>query len=261
MCRKIMVYNISGGTGKTTISLNLTAALAQVGFRCLLVELDSQSNVSHGLKLKEFTGMRDLILSDRPVRELVQTVPDSNYDVLLNYNLFWLDLQHVVSHIEFGPNILALRLSELEPDYDFIIIDSSPTMSLMVTWAMSYCDWVLIPILLRTLSFVGLKHMRSALKKYARGDDTIIGIVPTMTRARVTEFDINRTALIEVMGADKVAPDLRQDQWIATAQILGKDIIQYRPGSNGAKDILALMIWLLQAITSRKAACHEEKNH
>lgn len=150
-CKIIAVANRKGGVGKTTVSLNLGYALAEQGYRILLVDFDSQANLSKGLGIAEpakdenticqpmWADMRDLQMPDKA--NYIKTCGRLHF-ISCNETLSVLELEMVgAMRREY---ILSNILEELRHDYDFILIDSGPSLGVLTVNALMAADSVLI---------------------------------------------------------------------------------------------------------------------
>lgn len=150
-CKIIAVANRKGGVGKTTISLNLGYALAEKGYRTLLVDFDSQANLSKGMGMADpakdmnticqpmWADMRDL---DKPEKEsYIKQHGKLNY-ITCNETLSVLELEMVGAMCR--EYILKNILDELRPDYNFILIDCGPSLGILTVNALMAADSVLI---------------------------------------------------------------------------------------------------------------------
>ncbi|MCX6028917.1 MAG: AAA family ATPase [Chloroflexi bacterium] len=185
MTQIIAIANQKGGVGKTTTTVNLGAALAERGFRTLLVDLDPQAALSYGVGLQ----------SDN----LQRTV----YDLLINPELNGADMVHSVGRrLDVLPANIDLAAAEIElitafsresilkdvlaplaPHYNFVLIDCGPNLGLLTINALTAADAVLIPVQCEFLALRALDALQRTVKRVqARLNPRlrIIGILPTM---------------------------------------------------------------------------------
>ena len=198
--RILSVANQKGGVGKTTTSVNLATALAAIGKRVLLVDLDSQGNATTGLGIKR-AGIRkstyDVIFDDASIAETVQTTKVPGLFVLpSSIHLSGAEIELVgADHREF-----RLQRSLRTPlPYDYVVIDCPPSLSLLTLNALVASDAVVVPLQCEFFALEGLSHLVKTIERVKKSFNPrldIHGIVLTM-------FD-NRNNL-----SDQVAADVR----------------------------------------------------
>ena len=144
----LTAFNAKGGVGKTTTAINLSAGLAARGKRVLLVDLDSQSSASLGLGVLRTDlspSAADVLMDGRPVREAVRQTAVDRLDLLTgspelaNADLALVDIRGRESH-------LKTTLQPIRKDYDFVVIDSAPSLSLLTVNALVAADWYVVPV-------------------------------------------------------------------------------------------------------------------
>lgn len=198
--RILSVANQKGGVGKTTTSVNLATALAAIGKRVLLVDLDSQGNATTGLGIKR-AGIRkstyDVIFDDASIAETVQTTKVPGLFVLpSSIHLSGAEIELVgADHREFRLQ-RALRISL---PYDYVVIDCPPSLSLLTLNALVASDAVVVPLQCEFFALEGLSHLVKTIERVKKSFNPrldIHGIVLTM-------FD-KRNNL-----SDQVAADVR----------------------------------------------------
>lgn len=155
-CRSISFINVKGGVGKTTLCITLAGALAQKGYHVLVVDVDPQANATQGLGLDPYDvprNMADVMLpeGDRdkiPISEIIQPLPNLHPHLFLapgHLDLARVD-QLLTLHRVQRELVLDEALRAIINDYDFIFIDSPPTLSNLLSNAMCASDGIIIPI-------------------------------------------------------------------------------------------------------------------
>ena len=146
MAKIIAITNQKGGVGKTTTSVNLTAILADMGQKVLVVDLDPQGNTTSGLGMTvEDNSVYEALLGRIALRDCIQETPYRNLSIAgSDIRLAGAELELVsMEKREFR---LKTALATVQKDYDFIFIDCPPSLSLLTLNALTAADSVLIPI-------------------------------------------------------------------------------------------------------------------
>lgn len=244
----ISLLNHKGGVGKTTSTINLGAALAQLGKKVLLLDLDPQANltVSLGIPRQKVT----IYESMRNGSELVPFPLKENLDVITST----LDLSGAEMELinEAGREYILQELfAPLEHDYDYILIDCPPSLGLLTLNALTTSRYVLIPMQSEFLALQGLAKIKQIIDKVRfrlNKKLEIAGVVATMyDHRKILNRDI--VATIEKFFGDKVfETKIRENVALAEAPASRQDIFEYNKRSNGAEDYLALAKELLGRI-------------
>jgi len=243
--RIIAVTNQKGGTGKTTTVVNLGFALAQGGFRTLLVDLDAQGNlgISFGIE-----GERSLY------HILVEGADPSACAVNVRLNLDLIPSNETVASAELimtgepgREKLLARRIRGLRL-YDVVLLDCPPSLSLLSQNALTYAEEVLIPISMDYLALIGVKQILKTItmiNEVLEHPVTISGIVPTFydIRNRISREVL--TTLKEHFGEQVLSP-IRVNTKLREAPSHKQSIFEYDPHSYGAQDYQRLAHEVLQ---------------
>ena len=177
--KTIAVYHNKGGVGKTTVAVNLAAALSQRGKRVLLIDLDSQANSTFATGLIKFQFEEDDNLKDRNVYHLLESgefysIPDvarkSHYfnnpeiDVIpAHINL--IEGQYKLNQIDASKTRLLTKLKKVEDKYDIVIIDTPPSRDLYARIALIAANYLIIPSDLKPFANQGLLSVKSFLQE------------------------------------------------------------------------------------------------
>ena len=184
MGRIIAIANQKGGVGKTTTAINLSACLADKGKKVLAVDMDPQGNMTSGLGLdKEFLEktVYDMIIGESDIEEVLQKETMENLDVLpTNIDLSAAEIELIdVENKEF---IVRNSIQKIRDNYDFVIIDCPPSLSMLTINAMTTADSVLVPIQCEYYALEGLSqliHTVELVKDRLNPDLEIEGVVFT----------------------------------------------------------------------------------
>src|SRR5690606_35656512 len=164
--RVLAVFNHKGGTGKTTTAVTIAAGLAARGKRVLLVDTDGQGNVAVSLGLKQERSLYHVLVMNLPVAQAVVTTAPG-FDILpSNETLAAAELY--LAGKRQRDRVLAARLADARQSYDFIVVDCSPSLSLMNQNALVFADAVLCPVACDYLSLVGVRQVVRTIKSVNR---------------------------------------------------------------------------------------------
>ncbi len=189
MGRIIAIANQKGGVGKTTTAINLSACLAEAGQKILVVDVDPQGNTTSGFGLDKNSledTVYELMLDQTDLESCLRKDVIENLDILpANVNLSGAELELVA--VDRSQFILKDIVDRLRDDYDFIILDCPPSLSMLTVNAMTAADTVLVPIQCEYYALEGLAqlmHTIELVKKNLNPDLEMEGVVFTMYDAR-----------------------------------------------------------------------------
>lgn len=236
----ISLLNHKGGVGKTTSAINIGAGLVKFKKRVLLVDLDPQANltISLGIPRQKISIYQNI----RGEAELAPYTVKPGMDVITsNLDLSGAEMELIN---EAGREFILRELFEpVSHDYDYIIIDCPPSLGLLTLNALTASDSVMIPMQAEFLAMQGIVKIKQVTDKVRfrlNKKLQIGGVIATMyDNRKVLNRDIVET--IEGFFGDKVFKTrIRNNVALAEAPSEGKDIFDYSPSSNGAKDYLEL---------------------
>ncbi|MBI4855055.1 MAG: ParA family protein [Acidobacteria bacterium] len=238
--RKIAVMNHKGGSGKSTTAVSVGHFLSDFGNKVALIDCDPQGNISSlvGLKLDRDTTatLYDILISDFPIEGVKQKVRQGFDIIPSNKKLAMAEMQmHALPAREWT---LERQLSNFADDYDFVLLDCGPSLSLMVQNVLCYADELLIPCAADTLSVQGVAHAFESIEhteKFFRRHPLILGIVPTFQNAVTSVAKVVVDYLKETYQ-DLVLPEVRLDTKVTRAAAQGETILEYSPKSRAAED-------------------------
>ena len=240
MGRIIAVANQKGGVGKTTTSINLSACLAEAGQKVLVVDVDPQGNTTSGLgvdKNNVENTIYEMMLGECTVEESILKDVLENLDVMpSNVNLAGAEIDLIgVDEREY---ILQKAMEKVRDNYDFIIVDCPPSLSMLTVNAMTAADTVLVPIQCEYYALEGLSqliHTINLVKQRLNPDLEMEGVVFTMYDARTN---------LSLQVVENVKENLKQTIYktiiprnirLAEAPSHGIPINLYDPKSAGAE--------------------------
>ena len=189
MGRIIAIANQKGGVGKTTTSINLSACLAEAGKKVLTVDIDPQGNTTSGLgvdKTEERNTIYQVVIDECTIEEAIIKNIYENLDLVASdVNLAGAEIDLI--GIDEREYILKKQLEKVKNNYDFIIIDCPPSLTMLTVNAMTAADTVLVPIQCEYYALEGLSqliHSIKLVKKKLNPALEIEGVVFTMYDAR-----------------------------------------------------------------------------
>lgn len=235
----IAIANHKGGVGKTTSVACIGDALARMGRKVLVIDLDSQQNLSYTLTQKEDpdvsvydTLVRDKALPIQNVRENLDLVPAS-----LDLARAEIDMATKIAR----EGILRSALAEHIDEYDYVIIDCPPSLGIVTTNALVAADELYIPLTAETLPLKGLAMLDDVLDEVRRRVNPTISLGGVfLTRYNNRNLNKEVENMIRQRYTDKVFDTkIRENIALAEMPMSGMSIFDYDAKSNGAKDYMS----------------------
>jgi chromosome partitioning protein len=234
--RRIAIFNHKGGTGKTTTSVSIAAGLAARGLRVLLVDTDSQGNVGVSLGVKAERSLYHVLVMGLRAKEAAVSVRPNLDLIVSNETLAAAELY--LAGRQNRDRVLRERLTSVADEYDVVLLDCSPSLSLMNQNALVFADGILVPVACDFLSLVGVRQVIKTVKNVnalLHHPVQIFGVLPTFydARARICRDAVD--TLKEHFGDRCLAP-IRSTTKIKEAPAQGRTIFEYAPDSHAAED-------------------------
>jgi len=234
--RIITITNQKGGTGKTTIAMNLGVALALMGRKMLLIDFDPQANLTYSFGIRK---PKNTIVEVLQGKQTLQTilVKREGLDIAPSSSLL-ADLEVSIVNKIGREQLLRDRLKGLK-EYDYIFIDSPPSLSILTINALNAADEVLIPLQMEILSLQGLSQLLKTIdevKSVLNERLKISGVIVSM-------YDGRRRLSGEVLN--EIKNNLKEKVFnsviricvkITEAPSFAKSVLSYAPSSEGAVD-------------------------
>lgn len=245
MTEVIAIANQKGGVGKTTTAVNLSSALAQLGFETLLIDMDPQGNATSGLGFDKRTfepNIYNVLVDLLPLEKTIKATSLERLSVAgANPDLTGAEVELVAALAR--ESRLKGALSTIKSRFRFIIIDCPPSLGLLTINALNAADRVIIPIQGEYYAMEGLAQFVDAVNKIRVALNpklTVEGGVLTMFDARMTLSNQVRDEVAKFFGTTLFSTLIPRTIRIAEAPGFGQSIFQYDPKSKGAEAYLAL---------------------
>lgn len=245
MGRIIAVANQKGGVGKTTTSINLAACLAEKGKKVLAVDMDPQGNLTSGLGVDKDSvekSIYELIIGEVDIKEVINKEVLENLDIIpTSIDLSAVEIELI--GVDDKEYILRNAIDQVKDQYDFVIIDCPPSLSMLTINAMTTADSVIVPIQCEYYALEGLSqliHTVELVKDRLNSKLEIEGVVFTMYDARTN---------LSLQVVENVKDNLQQNIYktiiprnirLAEAPSYGLPINKYDPKSTGAESYMRL---------------------
>lgn len=246
----IAIANHKGGSGKTTTTINLGVALSNLGKKVLLIDLDPQGNLSYSLGIPDDAPtIADVITGSKTLDEVL--VEREGLHVAPS-NMFLADIELSIQGVKDRLYVLKSLLDSYVKEYDYVLIDCSPSKSLLTINALVLADKVITTILLDVLSVQGLNQINRTIYDVKRGFNknlSFIGILPINVDLRSNISKEILTFVEENFDIPLIKTYIRSCVKFAEAPSFGESVFAYAPHSTGAEDyhVLAKEIILLNS--------------
>ena len=234
---KVIAFaNQKGGVAKTTTTLNLAAAFAEEGHRVLCIDMDPQGNLtmSQGIDPDTLeTSMFDVLVHDLSIREVIR-----RREVDIACSSIDLAGAEIAMSMKIGrERSLDKALRAVREDYDFICIDTPPSLGLLTINALTAADKVIVPVQCEYLSMRGLIQLQNTLsmiRENLNPDVDIAGILPTMVDSRTLHAKEAIEILEENFGDRVFGARIRKTIRFAEAPVKGMSVLKYDPTGTAA---------------------------
>ncbi|MBL8341967.1 MAG: ParA family protein [Rubrivivax sp.] len=238
--RIFCVANQKGGVGKTTTTVNLAAGLAQIGQRVLVIDLDPQGNATMGSGIdKRALGrsVYDLLLESASIAEARQSSPKGGYDVIgANRELAGAEVELV--NQERRERRLKKALAQVRDEYDFVLVDCPPSLSLLTLNGLVAAHGVIVPMQCEYFALEGLSDLVNTIKQVHANlnpDLQLIGLLRVMFDPRIT-LQQQVSDQLKAHFGDKVFDTvIPRNVRLAEAPSYGQPGVVFDPAARGAQ--------------------------
>jgi chromosome partitioning protein len=245
----IVIANQKGGCGKTTTCINLSTALAKMGLKVLIIDLDAQAQASLGVGINtdelEYS-VHDVMVKNLELESVILSTNIQNLDIAPASSMLSgaeIEMASLLGREWILRTSIYKMINTGARNYDYIIMDCSPSLNLTTINGLASAQFILIPAQTHYFSLEGMKELLSTIKivkERLNPQLQILGILPTL-------YDIRTKISRQILGQmrkhfkDKVFKTvIHSNIKLVEAQVHQQSIYEFAPNSNGARDYLAL---------------------
>lgn len=250
MAKVITITLRKGGSGKTTTAVNLASSLARAGKKVLLIDLDPQANatISLGVDPTNTPSITEVLSGAREIQHVVND-PSRGFDIIPSNQ----QLAQIEASLATNPSgyahIIKTAISPLLPRYDFVLIDTPPSESMLTVTALTASDYALIPTQAHYLAMHGLGQAVDLIRRVQAGYNPelqILGIVPTMVQTGTNMANLFIEQVKETYPDTLLPYPVPHTIKITESQAMGIPITEYEPNHPASQAYIQLANYIIE---------------
>ncbi|MCR5718952.1 MAG: ParA family protein [Lachnospiraceae bacterium] len=254
MAITIAITNNKGGIGKTTSAVNIADVLRNIKYKVLMIDMDQQCNATslYNAKSKDEYTIHDILMNDTDPKEAIQSTFMG--DIIPGDELIGQD-QSQLMHSPGGYMCLKTKvINKVKDMYDFIIIDTPPSLELAMSASLVCADGVIIPLRADRLSIEGLVRLNKVIMEAKESLNPDLEIYGALLTDYMPNTNLDREVLeglpekVKMMGLRSFKTAVRRCQEIKNAQAAGKSLYEFAPKCGAAQDYINVVVELLKII-------------
>lgn len=248
MCKVIAIANQKGGVAKTTTAISLTSGLKIKGYKVLLIDTDSQGNASDTFRANKSNTLYNLLVEGVPAKSVIQHFP---YGDIIASDRKLVNADKLLERI--GKDyILKKALASTKNEYDYIIIDTPPTLGVLLINALTFADEVIVPITADGYGLQGLQQLCESIdatKEYTNPNLHVAGLLLAKYNNRTL---LSKNIYNEMPSIAKMLDTIifkctiRECTAVKESQTMKRCLYDYAPNCTSANDYLNLINELIE---------------